>query len=95
MKVFERVNGRWSITGNPVWVDVVTVRRGVERVETLLTNGSTVGVVYRDNYLTILTGKGGRTERVSEGTVFRFFVDGVLAAEVDEDWAKEFDVIPA
>lgn len=95
MKIFERVNGRWSITGSPVRVDVRTKDRlGRESVETVLSNGKTVGLVYKDGFLRILTGKGAHTMIARPDTVLHFYVNGELVAEVDSEWAKEFDFIP-
>jgi hypothetical protein len=96
MKVFERVNGRWTITADTLRIEEVTTSAitGREYATTLLSNGRSVYVICEnDTHLSFYTSKGRRSIRIAPHTVLNFYVDGELVAAVDHEWARKFDVI--
>ena len=90
MNPFVLADGRWSVTGERVVVDLVnTDRRGRVSSSVLLSNGRTVGLVYREGIVCLVTGKGMRTFRLSGADFVRFTVDGV-PFEVDAEQVTGF-----
>jgi hypothetical protein len=93
MDNFKRVNGRQTISGNVVRIDVEKQSRNSDVfTETVLSNGKSVRFVADGMYLGIFTGKGARHILVHNQTKVKVYVDNVEVAIIGAADLDKFTV---